>query len=96
MANPTSHDSILADGSGNGLLADRQSNVADVATLTTVGSNTGTGGAGLTLIGDTTAVDQASNLMNDLVALREDLAAIKTTVDAALDVLEEHGLMTAS
>ena len=47
-------------------------------TVTTAGANTGTAGAGLSLIGDTTAVNQASNLMNDLAALREDIATLDT------------------
>ena len=44
------------------------------------GSNTGTSGSGLSLIGDTTSVNQASNLMNDLIALQEDIAALDTTL----------------
>jgi len=104
MANPTKssyhigydeHD-VICEGvvvNGSKVLSDQQTLVADTGAITTVGSNTGTAGAGLSLIGDTTAVDQAANLMNDLVALQEDIAALRVTLLATLDVLEAHGLM---
>ena len=71
----------------------QQSTISDpsaLGTMTTVGTNTGTAGAGLTLIGDTSTVDQSGALMNDLKALQEDIAAIKTAVDsnnAAIDTI---------
>ena len=49
-------------------------------TVTTVGSNTGTSGAGLSLIGDTSTTDQSGSLMNDLVALQEDVSTIASDV----------------
>jgi len=50
--------------------------ISPAITVTTVGANTGTPGAGLSLIGNTTSVNQASNLMNDLEALRADISTI--------------------
>ena len=70
--------------------------VAAAGTATTVGNNTGTAGAGLSLIGDTTSVDQAAALMADLAALREDIAGLTTTVNAILTALKATGLMASS
>lgn len=64
-------------------------NASAMATVTTVGANTGTSGAGLSLIGDTTAVNQAANLMNDLVALQEDILDAKTKYDVAVTLANE-------
>src|SRR3990167_8501731 len=55
---------------------------ADQGAMTTVGANTGTAGAGLSVIGNTTSVDQAANLMNDLLAIQEDITALDTLVTA--------------
>ncbi len=41
-------------------------------------------------------VTLANELRTDHATLLTDLANIRTTLNAALDVLEEHGLMTAS
>lgn len=65
----------------------------DQGTMTTVGSNTGTAAAGLSLIGDTTSVDQAANLMNDLVALQEDIAALDVLVTAMRTAMIDTGVM---
>lgn len=64
--------------------------------VTTVGSNTGTSGSGLSLIGDTTTVNQASNIMNDLLALQEDITAIEALVSAIRSALVSHGLIKGS
>lgn len=53
-----------------------------VGAMTTVGANTGTAGTGLSLIGDTSTVNQAANIMNDLLALQEDINAIKNALVA--------------
>ena len=58
---------------------------ADQAALgaaTTVGTNTGTPAAGLSLIGDTATVDQSAALMNDLASLRRDIANAYTLINA--------------
>ncbi|MHA2380784.1 MAG: hypothetical protein ACXADS_16050 [Candidatus Thorarchaeota archaeon] len=52
-------------------------NQAAVGAVTTVGANTGTAGAGLSLIGDTSTVNQAANIMNDFVALQEDILGVQ-------------------
>jgi len=58
-------------------------------TATTTGANTGTAGAGLSLIGDTTSVNQAANLMNDLVALKEDITNLFTRLGEIEDMLQQ-------
>ena len=68
-------------------------NQAALGAVTTVGGNTGTAGAGLTLIGDTTSVNQATNIMNDLAALREDIAAAFTLVNQLRSDLVTIGLI---
>lgn len=64
-----------------------------VGAVTTIGSNTGTPAAGLSLIGDTTSVNQAAALMNDLAALREDIAAAITLVNQLRSELVTLGLI---
>jgi hypothetical protein len=66
---------------------------AALGAVTTVGTNTGTPGAGLSLIGDTTTVDQSGALMNDLAALREDLAAAFTLINQLRTDLVNIGLI---
>jgi hypothetical protein len=68
-------------------------NQAALGAVTTVGANTGTAGAGLSLIGDTTSVNQAGALMNDLAALREDIAAAFTLVNQLRSDLVAVGLI---
>ena len=77
------------------------SDPAATATVTTTGANTGTSAAGLTLIGDTSTVNQAAALMNDLVALKEDITTNKTAIDAnnaaidsLIDRLQAFGLIS--
>lgn len=69
---------------------------ADQGAMTTVGANTGTAGAGLSLIGDTTMANQASALMNDLLALQEDITALDTIVTEIRTALVNLGLMKGS
>lgn len=69
---------------------------AAVGAVTTVGSNTGTAGAGLSLIGDTTMVNQAANLMNDLVALQEDISAVQVLVNQLRSDLVALGILKGS
>jgi hypothetical protein len=77
---------------GTPVLSGQGSSIADVGAVTTVGSNTGTAGVGLSLIGDTANVNQAAAIMNDLAALREDIAALRTTVNLIISSLESQGL----
>lgn len=67
--------------------------VVDAAVVTTVGANIGTAAAGLTLIGATDTTDQAANLMNDLVALQEDILDVRTQLNAALAELRTLGVI---
>ena len=69
---------------------------ADQGSMTTIGANTGTSNAGLSLIGDTAAVNQAANLMNDLAALNEDIIALDVVVSAIRTALIAHGLIKGS
>jgi len=78
---------------GTQVLTTQQSAVADAAAVTTVGSNTGTSGAGLSLIGDTSSSDQSGPIMNDLVALQEDVTELRTQLNAALAALRAHGII---
>ena len=71
-------------------------NQADQGVMTTVGANTGTAGAGLTLIGDTTAVDQADNLMDDLEALRADVNSLDLLLTEVRTALVNTGIIKGS
>lgn len=77
------------------LYQNRSANQA-VITPTTTGANTGTSGAGLSLIGDTTAVDQASNIMNDFIALKEDIVALNTLVESLRTALINVNIIKGS
>lgn len=69
---------------------------AAAGAVTTVGANTGTAGAGLSLIGDTTSVNQASNIMNDFVALQEDISALQVLANAMRTALVDAGIIKGS
>ena len=69
---------------------------ADQGEMTTVGSNTGTAGAGLSLIGDTSTTDQSAAIMNDLRALQEDIVALDKIVTAMRTALVTLGAMKGS
>jgi len=69
---------------------------ADPGAMTTAGSNTGTAGAGLSLIGDTSTVNQSAALMNDLKALQEDITALDTLLTEVRTSLVNLGLMKGS
>ncbi len=87
MAAPQKGVSKLADTSGNPQIADRQANLADlVITYTT--DDPGITPNSAIAIADGDLFPAAEGL----IALEECVAKI----NAVLDVLEEHGLMTAS
>lgn len=69
------------------------SDQAAVGAVTTVGANTGTAGAGLSLIGDTSTIDQSANIMNDLVALQEDISALQVLVNQLRSDIVALGLI---
>lgn len=77
---------------GTPVLSGRGASISDVGVVTTVGLNTGTAGAGLSLIGDTATVNQSAAIMNDLAALREDIESLRTTINLVISSLETQGL----
>jgi hypothetical protein len=110
MAAITKANSQLADSSDNPLIGLRQSNVADAAAATagalaiayatddpgvTVDGtiNIADGDAALVVLEVLTAIEELVAEHNLLLA---DVALMRTALNSALDVLEEHGLMTAS
>jgi hypothetical protein len=78
---------------GRKVLGTQSAAITSVPAVTTIGANTGTPAAGLSLIGDTTAVNQATNIMNDLASNQEDVAALRTTVNSILTALRSHGII---
>lgn len=66
---------------------------AALAAPTTVGTNTGTAAAGLSLIGDTSTINQASALMNDFASLRRDIAAAFTLINQLRSDLVAVGII---
>ena len=91
MATLNKANSQMADKSGDPLFGDRQANVADVAAVAAYSAHS----SGATAVVSAGATDLDTTAAA-LEALRDEVAAIRTTINAALDVLEEHGLMTAS
>lgn len=91
MANPRNDSALLADKSGDGLLGDRQANVADTAAITGYTAHA----SGATAVTSNAATDLDTTAAA-LATLENEVTALRVTVLAALDVLEEHGLMTAS
>jgi len=71
------------------------SSIANATAVTTVGTNTGTAGVGLSLIGDTTSVNQAATLMNNFVALQEDILALQVIMNLVLAALRTHKIILA-
>lgn len=61
--------------------------ISAAAAMTTVGANTGTSGAGLTLIGDTSTGNRSAEIMNDLVALQEDVVELRTQLNLVITAL---------
>jgi hypothetical protein len=105
MANPNKQDSQLADKSDNALIGSQQSLVADAASATAVPlvitftANTPTPSATQTIADGTVPTvaelgQYAANQELVITALTADVALIRTALNAALDVLEAHGLMS--
>jgi len=69
---------------------------AAAGTMTTVGANTGTAGAGLSLIGATNGGDVSGAIMNDLKALQEDIVAIATLLAAIRTALITANIIKGS
>jgi hypothetical protein len=88
-------DSISYYGA-NPVAQPADANQAAVGAVTTVGANTGTAGAGLSLIGDTSTVNQAANIMNDFVALQEDISALQVLVNELRSAMVSMGIIKGS
>ena len=84
MANPKKGDALFADASGDPLLADAQTLIADHAIAYT------TDDPGLTAASTTTFADGDLAPAAEVHQLAVDLSA---KINAILDVLEAHGLM---
>lgn len=95
MANPSKQDTITADKSGDGLLADRQALVADVSdvTWTYSANDPGTTADGAVTFADGTAL-VAATAYEAFDEIEATLTAHKTAINAILDILEAHGLMS--
>lgn len=104
MANPVNSESITADGRGNGLLTSQQALVADAAAITatnvvvTWSANEPTAADTQTIADGTVPTvaelgQWAKNSEDFMVEVVADLTELRTQLNAALDVLEAHGLM---
>lgn len=71
-----------------------QAAITNLGAATTVGTNTGTSGAGLSLIGDTSTTDQSSNIMNDFKALQEDVETLNSNFNTLLSYLRLSNIIT--
>jgi hypothetical protein len=91
MANPRKDVALVADKSGDPVLSDRQANVADHATPAAYSAHAS--GAVAVVSNAATDLDTTAAALE---ALRDEAATIVLKMNAILDVLEEHGLMTAS
>jgi len=109
MANPSKGNALLADATGDPLLGDRQSNIADPAAITaasivityTTDDPSITPDNGITIAdGDLYPANEGLIALEEVVAqlikTNADVLAVRTAVVSILDVLEAHGLMTAS
>lgn len=78
---------------GTQVVGEQTTTITTVSALTTSGGNTQTAGSSLTLIGDTTAVDQANNIMQDFQSLKRDIGILKTRLNLVLSAMRTHGLI---
>lgn len=85
MANPRSDRSLLADRSGDGLLGDRQTLVADYDVTFTANAPT-----------PSSTQTIADGTIPTVAELGQAVANIEAKINAILDVVEAHGLMSDS
>jgi len=84
MANPNKGDALFADASGDPLLADAQTLIADLSITYTTDDPGLTAGSALTVAdGDTPTVAELLQGVHDIHA----------KINGILDILEAHGLM---
>lgn len=86
MANPNKEDCMLSDENGKPLLSTRQALVADIVVTYTAGSAPAASGA-------LTIANSATPTVVELLDFCEELNA---KVKALADILEAHGLMSAT
>lgn len=95
MANPNKENAQLSDKTGNAMIGEQQSQVADLAAGITITWTAGDPGG--TPDGAITVANGASITNAEIAEFFEEvegsLTEINTTVNAILDVLEAHGLM---
>ena len=89
MANPTKANSQLADASGDPMIGQAQTLVADMAAITAYSAPLAAQAV--------TVVSEAATDLDDAAAaletLRDEVAAMRLIVNSTLDILEAHGLM---
>ncbi len=88
MAAPFKANTQLADRNHNGLIATQQANVADPGAVTDY--------VAVTNMTDPVAVAEGEAVSLALSVLADETIALRVTILAICDVLEEHGLMIAS
>lgn len=104
MANPVASKSQMADATNNPLITNQQTLVADAAAVTatpvavTFTANEPTAADTQTIADGTvpTVVELGQWVANSedfMVEVAADLAELRTQLNAALDILEAHGLM---
>jgi hypothetical protein len=67
--------------------------VTDATIVTTVGANTATSAAGLSLVGDTSVADQSVPIMTDILSLQQDVDNLQITVNLILARLRTYGVI---
>ena len=78
--------------SGTKVIGAQLTTIATAGAMTTSGSNTGTAGSGLSLINSTTS-DQSAAIMNDFLALQQDITVLATKFHSILSAIRTHGLI---
>ena len=92
MATLKKANSQMADKSGDALMGQRQANVADPGAIT--GITAALAGQAVAVLSE--AATDLDDAYTSLALLEDEVTAMRVTVVAILDVLEEHGFMTAS
>jgi len=107
MANPKASRAMMADDNSNQMITSQQSLVADAAAVTaipvvvTFSANTPAPGDTQTIADGTVPTvaelgQWVANSEDFMAQVAADLAELRTQLNAALDVIEAHGLMADS
>ena len=78
---------------GQNVVKTAGSAVTNASVITTVGANTATSAVGLSLIGDTSAIDQSANIMTDFRSIQEDVSNLQITMNLILARLRTYGVI---